>query len=216
MHKRLLHSIVNIRVNHPTTKILIQKRQFQNPLLMKTLFSTGSNLVVHSDQLERNIVRPYLSNTSFWWSKRTSQMVHNRQTSCRPRRCTTLGQKLETMRNPSPKPRLDPSAMNSGRLHPVRPEKALAVAILVNPQGKIYINIYIYIYMYYCITVVPNIGNNRSRTNAAMPLTIHAISRQLSQKETAPIDDNIDKGRLHPVRPEKALAVAILVNPHLI
>ena len=39
------------------------------------------------------------------------------------------------------------------------------------------------IYLDDCITVIPDIVNNRAIGNTAMPLAIHAVSRPLSQKE---------------------------------
>ena len=69
---------------------------------------------------------------------------------------------------------------------PFSQSRHLAFNIPVNPQGKIDI------YMDDCITVIPDIVNNRSRVNAAMPLTIHSVSRTLSQKEPVPIDEMID------------------------
>ena len=66
---------------------------------------------------------------------------------------------------------------------PFAHSKTLAVNIPVDPQGKIDK------YLENCIAVVTDIGNNRARLNAAMPLAIHAISRPLSQKEPVPRDE---------------------------
>ena len=63
---------------------------------------------------------------------------------------------------------------------PFADSKPLAVDIPVDPQGKIDI------YLDNLITVIPDIGNNRSRGNAAMPLAIDAVSHPLSQREQAP------------------------------
>ena len=81
MRKRLLHRIVNMRANDPTTRILIEKRQFQNRLSTATLVSTIRNPVGNSDQLKGSIVLTHINKTHFWWSKWTRKMEHNYQTN---------------------------------------------------------------------------------------------------------------------------------------
>ena len=65
---------------------------------------------------------------------------------------------------------------------PFAQSKALAFDIPVDNQGKIDIC------LDYCITVIPYIGNNRTRGNSSIPIPIHAVSRPLSQKELVPSD----------------------------
>ena len=121
IHKRLLHSIVNMRENFPTTRIIIRKDDFKKRLLMTTPVSTSRNLFCHSYKLEGNIVRPHRTKTHFRWKKRTIQMDHNCRTNCKPWKRTALGLHLVTTGKQSPKPRLNPSAINYGLLHPIRP-----------------------------------------------------------------------------------------------
>ena len=114
-----------------------QKIRFQKRLLMKKPVSTSYNPVCHSYHLEGKIVRPHLTKNHFQWSKRTSQMEHNCRTNFRPRKQTTLVQHLVTTRNQIPKPRLNPSTINSGKLHPIFQSKPLAVYMPVYTQENI-------------------------------------------------------------------------------
>ena len=51
------------------------------------------------------------------------------------------------------------------------------------------------IYVENGIPVSPDISNNTSRGNAAMPLSVYAISRPLAQKELVPRDEMIDPSK---------------------
>ena len=119
MHKILLHSIVIMRENYPTTRKLIRKYDFKSAYQQQHLSEKIRNPVGHLDQQERNILHPHLTKTHFWWSERTSLMEHNCRTNYRPHKHTTLGQHLGTTINPIPKPRLNTSAINSVQIHPV-------------------------------------------------------------------------------------------------
>ena len=105
--------------NHQDTN---QKRRFQKCLLTTKIVSTSHNSVGHTDQLEGNNERTNLTKTHFWWSKWTSRMEHNIRTNCRPRRRNAFVWQLGTTINLIPEPRLYFPAINSGNLHPVRPE----------------------------------------------------------------------------------------------
>ena len=147
-----------------------KKRRFQKWLSMTTPVGTIGNTVCHSDNLEEIIIRPHLNKPRLWWSEQTSQMEHNRWTNFRPRKRSTLGLHFGTTRNPSPKPTTQDISIPFSQI------KTLAVDIPVDPQRRIGI------YLDDCITVIPDISNNRSRVNGEMSLTIHAVLRPLDQK----------------------------------
>ena len=71
-------------------------------------------------------------------------------------------------------------------------------------------------YLENCITFIPNIGNNRARGNASIPLTIHAILRPLAQKEPVPRDEMIypSKAKSEGALEEIKVVLGWLYNTH--
>ena len=51
------------------------------------------------------------------------------------------------------------------------------------------------IYLDDVITVSPDIGNNRARGKASIPLAIHAVSRPSAQKELVPRDKRMEPSK---------------------
>ena len=75
-----------------------------------------------------------------------------------------------------PKSILDPSSINPKQIYPVCPEQNLSSQHISQDSKKMDI------YLDYGITVSPDIGNNISRGNTAIPLAINAVSWPLVQK----------------------------------
>ena len=117
-------------------------------------------------------------------------MHHNHQTkNADLGNALLLDDSREPRETKSPNQDLIPPPSTHDIYIPFTQNKPLEVNRSVDPQGKIDI------YLDNCITVIPDIGNNRPRGNAATTLAIHAVSQLLPQKEPVPRDKSIETSK---------------------
>ena len=196
MHKRLLHGIVNMQENYPTTRIIRRKDYFKSAYWQQHL--SAQAIIQLFTQINWKWTLCFLislrltfgeANGSAGWSTISKNIADLRS-------ALLLDGTWEPRETQAPNQDSIPLPSTQYESILFARSKPLGVNITVDTQ----VNIDIYLDNW--IIVIPNIGNNGAKENTEIPLAIHAVSRPLAQKELVPRDEII---RLSKAKSEGAL-----------
>ena len=185
MHTLLIHIIVNMQANYPTTRIIIRKDNFKSTYRRQHLSEQAA--IQSATQIEWKGELYFLISLriTFWGENGPDKWSTISKPIADLGNALLLDDTWEPRETQAPNQYSIPPPSTQDESTPFFQSKPLAVYIPVDPQGKIDM------YLYYCITVIPDIGSKRSRGNAEIPLAIHALSRPLAQIEIVPRDEII-------------------------
>ena len=189
MHKRLIRSIMNMQSNYPTTRILIRKDDFKRAYQQQHLSAKAT--IQSSTQINRKETLHILISLriTFGWYNGPSKWITIAKPIADLRNALLLDNIWEPQEIQATNQDLIPPSSTQDASNPFAQSKPLSVDTPVDPRVKIDI------YLDDCITVIPDIGNNGARGNAAIPIAIHAVSQPLYQKETVPRNEMIEPSK---------------------
>jgi hypothetical protein len=183
---RLIHYIVSLRLQYPTTKILIAKTDFKGAYRRVSLNGdTAARCIITMGDIALLSLRLTFGGTpcpnefciiSEICADLANDILHSDNWDP-----TTLH---------SPHTISLPLEKDSSEHSPFTPGKDLDVYLFPDPRGKVEI------YIDDGITVIPDINDNRLRGTNAMALAIHTICRPISPDEPIKRDDCLSLSKL--------------------
>ena len=185
MHKRLLRSIVNTWENYPTTRILIRKDDFKSAYQQQHLSAQAAIQSATQINWKGTLYVLLLLRLAFGEANGSAEWSKIAEPIADIRNALLFDDTWEPQETQAPNQDLIHLPSSQGISIPFAHRKPLAVNIPVNPQGNIDI------YLDSCITIIADIGNNRSRGKTVLPLAIQSISQPFSRKEPVLRDEMI-------------------------